>query len=75
MGGGKKSRGDFLVSKAGQGAPHFGTLSASAVSVGLLNEPQHDKCNKMTFAPSKDSDQPAHLPRLIRVFAAHSVDS
>ena len=32
-------------------------------------EPSHDKTNKMTCAPSEDSDQPRHLPSLIRVFA------
>ena len=34
-------------------------------------EPPHDKTNKMTFAPSQDSDQPGHPPSLIRVFAVH----
>ena len=34
-------------------------------------ELQHDKTNKMTCAPSKDSDQPGHPPSLIRVFAVH----
>ena len=33
------------------------------------NEPPHDKNNKLTCAPSKDSDQPGHPPSLIRVFA------
>ena len=32
-------------------------------------EPQHDKTNNVTCAPSKDSDQPGHPPSLIRVFA------
>ena len=32
-------------------------------------EPLHDKTNKMTRAPSEDSDQPWHPPSLIRVFA------
>ena len=32
-------------------------------------EPSDDKTNKMAFVPSKDSDQPGHLPSLIRVFA------
>ena len=27
----------------------------------------------MTCAPSEDSDQPRHLPSLIRIFAVHSV--
>ena len=34
-------------------------------------EPPHDKTNKMTCAPSEDSDQPGHLPNLIRGFAVH----
>ena len=34
-----------------------------------LNEPQHDKTNNMTCALSEDSDQPAHLRSLTRVFA------
>ena len=38
-------------------------------------EPPHDKTNKMTFMPSKDSYQPGHPPRLIRVFAVRSVGS
>ena len=33
------------------------------------NGPPYDKTNKMACAPSKDSDQPGHLPSLIRVFA------
>ena len=36
-----------------------------------INEPSHDKTNKIICAPSEDSDQPRHLPRLIRVFAVH----
>ena len=32
-------------------------------------EPLHDRTNKMACAPSIDSDQPGHLPSLIRVFA------
>ena len=30
-------------------------------------EPPHDKTNKMACAPTEDSDQPGHLPSLIRV--------
>ena len=33
------------------------------------NEPPHDKINKMACTPSEDSDQPGHLPSLIRVFS------
>ena len=29
----------------------------------------HGKTNKITFAPSEDSDQPGHSPSLIRVFS------
>ena len=32
-------------------------------------ESEHDEINKMTRAPSEDSDQPGHPPSLIRVFA------
>ena len=38
-------------------------------------EPQHNNTNKMTFVPSKDSDQPGHSPNLIRVFAVRSMGS
>ena len=30
----------------------------------ILNEPLYDKTNKMTCAPSEDSDQPGHPPSL-----------
>ena len=33
-----------------------------------INEPQHDKTNKITCAPSEDSEQPGNPPSLIRVF-------
>ena len=32
-------------------------------------ELQHDKTSKVICAPSEDSEQPGHLPSLIRVFA------
>ena len=35
----------------------------------ILTEPHRDKTNKVACAPSEDSDQPGHPPRLIRVFA------
>ena len=38
-------------------------------------EPAHNKTNKMTSAPSKDSDQPGHLPSLIGVFAERFLGS
>ena len=38
-------------------------------SDSTLLEPPPDKTNKMICAPSEDSDQPGHLPSLIRVFA------
>ena len=37
--------------------------------IAVTNEPPHDKTNKMACAPSEDSDQPGHLPTLIRFFA------
>ena len=41
----------------------------SAVLHKIIYEPPHDKTNKMACVPSKDSDQPGHLPNLISVFA------
>ena len=41
----------------------------------LKYELPHFKTNKMTRAPSEDSDQPGHLPSLIRVFAVRSIGS
>ena len=34
----------------------------------MIIESQHDKTNKMTCAPSEDTDQPGQPPSLIRVF-------
>ena len=36
-----------------------------------LNEPPHDKTNKMICAPSEDSDKFGHPSSLIIVFAVH----
>ena len=41
----------------------------SPYSYPYSNEPPHDKTNKMTGAPSEDSDQLGHPSSLIRVFA------
>ena len=38
-----------------------------------INEPPHDKTNKLPCVPSEDSDQPGHPPSLIRVFAVRSM--
>ena len=40
-------------------------LTPAAVKINGL---PHDKTNKTACAPSEDSDQPGHLPSLIRVF-------
>ena len=37
--------------------------------IWVNDEPPHDKTNKMTSAPSEDSDQSGHPPSLISVFA------
>ena len=44
-------------------------ISESYLFMKLLYEPLHDKTNKLTCAPSKDSDHPGHPPSLIIVFA------
>ena len=49
----------------------FACLSTGKTRYGrsaLLFEPAHDKTNKVTCVPSKDSDQPGHPTSLIRVF-------
>ena len=51
------------------------TPKAGFVVRWLIYEPPHDKTNKMTCAPSEDSDQPGHQPSLIRVFAVRSQGS
>ena len=38
------------------------------VTVKLFELPR-DKTNKVACVPSEDSDQPGHLPSLIRIFA------
>ena len=56
--------------------PYF--MSAINVKSKKLEHPKnccyelrHDKTNKITCAPSEDSDQPGHPPSLIRVFVVH----
>ena len=39
----------------------------------LLRESVHDKTNKMSCAPSEESDQPGHPQSLIIVFAVCSI--
>ena len=38
-------------------------------------DPQHDKTNKMTCAPSEDSDQPGHLRGSLASHSLHNKDS
>ena len=49
-------------------------LAQKIQTFSTIIDPPTDKTNKMS-APSKDSDQPGHLPSLIRVFAVHSMRS
>ena len=37
----------------------------------VLMEPLHDKTNKMTYAPSEDSDQPGYPPSPISLRCPH----
>ena len=43
-------------------------MKANAWQLAKSNEPPLEKTIKMACAPSEDSDQPGHLPSLIRVF-------
>ena len=47
----------------------------SVLWLQIAFELPHDKTNKIACAPIEDSDQPGHLPSLIRVFAVHSMGS
>ena len=49
-------------------------VADSLTSGPKLNEPPHDKTNKMAYAPCEDSDQPGHRP-VWWVFAVCSVGS
>ena len=50
-------------------------LCSSSRCLGKWFEPPHDKTNKITCAPSEDSDEPGHPPSLIRVFTVRSIGS
>ena len=52
-----------------------GKLSLKWQTAYFWNEPSHEKTNKVACVPIEGSDQPGHLPSLIRVFAVHSMGS
>ena len=33
------------------------------LNLGVIDEPPHDKTNKITYSPSEDSCQPGHPPK------------
>ena len=45
------------------------------VTLEMKYEPQHDKTSKMSVHLAKNSDQTGQMPRLIWVFAGHSMGS
>ena len=55
----------------------FGTrnkhIDTKYIHMNIIIESHRDKTNKIICAPSEDSDQPEHLPSLIRVFAWRTV--
>ena len=60
---------DFLLSQYRMSLVIIKMYQLSYHLLLFIHEPQHDKTNKMTCAPSEDSDQPGHPPSLIRVLA------
>ena len=48
-------------------------MKGSQQAVWNWLELEHDKTNKMICATGEDSDQPWHLPGLIKIFAVHTV--
>ena len=51
--------------------PQSDSLSMLGTQLQGIHEAPIDKTNKMAIAPSENTDQPAHPPSLIRVFAVH----
>ena len=47
------------------------SLSMLGTQLQDIHEPPHDKTNKMAIAPSEDTDQPVHPPRLISLRCPH----
>ena len=43
----------------------FFIMKTSMQEKKFINEPQHNKTNKITYVPIKDTDQPGHPPSLI----------
>ena len=55
---------------------YYGALHASRQDWVLKQLSRRiTKPNRMVCSPSKDSDQPGHLPSLIRIFAVRSMGS
>ena len=50
---------------------HAWLLTTLLLNCMSIFEPQHVKTNKITCAPSKDSDQPGHLPSLVSLRRLH----
>ena len=50
-------------------APYFILVFMLQVHLRFVYEPEHDKTNNMTCAPSENSDLLGHPPSLLRVFA------
>ena len=44
---------------------------SAAQAIMTTNEPVHEISNNVVCATGKASDQPAHMPSLIRAFASH----
>ena len=64
-----RSFGFLTTHTSAQGRFRLHACVGWSIFAGCTFEPPHDKTNKMTFAPSQDSDQPGHPPSQIRVFA------
>ena len=72
LGGGTGSgMGTLLISKIREEYPDRIMNTFSVVPSPKVNEPVHDKTNKMTYAYSEDSGQPRHPPSLTRVLTVH----
>ena len=76
----KEEEGAINLSTAGKDTELDGPITNGDISksasgeqdnTSQVFEPQHDKTNKMTCVPSKNSDQPGHPPTLISLRCPH----
>ena len=57
-----------------QRSSHYVLNGVMSYKISYINESRRQKTYLRTCVPSEDSDQPAHLRSLIRIFTGHMFD-